>query len=71
MFKDTQPFSGLSVDDIDKAVDELTDKGVKFEHYGDVTDEKRITCGITGNRGPDITWFKDPAGNTLTVLHEA
>jgi len=51
------------VDDIDAAVDELTARGVAFEHY-EVTDEK----GIMRDRGPAIAWFKDPAGNILAVL---
>jgi hypothetical protein len=49
----------------ESAVDELTERGVKFEHY-DFVDEKRI------NRqgGPLIAWFKDPAGNILSVIQE-
>ncbi|MDQ3784901.1 MAG: VOC family protein [Actinomycetota bacterium] len=54
------------VDDIDKAVDELKSRGVEFEQYeGEIgTDEK----GIARNAGPAIAWFKDPAGNILSVL---
>lgn len=54
------------VDDVEKAVDELTKRGVRFEHYdGEIkTDEK----GIFRNEGPKIAWFKDPAGNILSVL---
>ena len=58
------------VDYIDKSVEELTEKSVKFDHNGYVTDEKRIARSISGNRGPDIAWSKDPAGNILTLLHE-
>ncbi len=60
------------VDDIDEAVDELVQKGVKFEHYtGDIaTDEKGVLRGLSANMGPDIAWFKDPAGNVLSVLQE-
>jgi predicted enzyme related to lactoylglutathione lyase len=54
------------VDDIDAAVDELTVRGVVFERYDDVTDEK----GIMRGRGPAIAWFKDPAGNILAVLEQ-
>jgi catechol 2,3-dioxygenase-like lactoylglutathione lyase family enzyme len=55
------------VDDIDKAVDELSARGVSFERYdGFEQDEK----GIARNAGPDIAWFKDPAGNVLSVLKE-
>lgn len=58
------------VDDIDKAVDELKSKGVAFEQYENMTDEKGIARGIAAQRGPDIAWFKDPAGNILSVLKE-
>ncbi|MBS1689829.1 MAG: VOC family protein [Bacteroidetes bacterium] len=55
------------VDDVEKTVDELTAKGVKFEKYtGNIqTDAKGI---VRGNGGPTISWFKDPAGNILSVL---
>ncbi|MFY9622427.1 MAG: VOC family protein [Pyrinomonadaceae bacterium] len=54
------------VDDIDAAVDELKKSGVTFEQYeGEIkTDEK----GIHRNGGPTIAWFKDPAGNILSVI---
>ena len=60
------------VDDIDSAVDALTERGVQFEHYdnGAKTDEKGIARGRAQNMGPDIAWFKDPAGNFLAVLQE-
>jgi predicted enzyme related to lactoylglutathione lyase len=57
------------VDDIEQAVDGLSKRGVRFEHYnqGDLkTDEK----GIARGAGPTIAWFKDPAGNILSVLQE-
>jgi catechol 2,3-dioxygenase-like lactoylglutathione lyase family enzyme len=57
------------VHDIDEAVDELVQKGIVFEQYEDLgTDEKGIARGIAAHRGPDIAWFKDPAGNILSVL---
>jgi predicted enzyme related to lactoylglutathione lyase len=58
----------FQVDDVEKEVDELTKRGVKFEHYeGSLkTDEK----GIFHGGGPKIAWFKDPAGNTLSVLEK-
>lgn len=60
------------VDDIDKTVDELVKRGVKFEHYkGDIeTDEKGIHRGITLGKGPNVAWFQDPAGNILSVVEE-
>ena len=55
------------VDDIDKAVDELAARGVRFERYdGFEQDEK----GVARGGGPFIAWFKDPAGNVLSVLQE-
>lgn len=59
------------VDDIDKAVDDLVAKGVTFERYEGFPfdqDEKGIARGKAAGMGPDIAWFKDPAGNTLAVL---
>jgi catechol 2,3-dioxygenase-like lactoylglutathione lyase family enzyme len=53
------------VDDVEAAVDELSARGVQFEKYdGFGQDEK----GIARGNGPDIAWFKDPAGNILAVL---
>lgn len=57
------------VDNVEKAVDELTKRGVRFEIYNEAdlkTDEK----GIFRGAGPKIAWFKDPAGNILSVLEE-
>ena len=55
------------VDDIAKAVDALIEKGIVFEQYGG--DIKTDAKGISRNNGgPDIAWFKDPAGNILSVL---
>jgi catechol 2,3-dioxygenase-like lactoylglutathione lyase family enzyme len=60
------------VENIDEAVEELTNLGVKFEHYdGEMgTDEKGIARGLSKNVGPDIAWFKDPAGNFLSVIQD-
>jgi catechol 2,3-dioxygenase-like lactoylglutathione lyase family enzyme len=66
----TYTILNFPVADIDKAVDELTAKGVVFERYAGITDEKGVARGIDTGRGPDIAWFKDPAGNVLSVLHE-
>ena len=57
------------VPDLEKAVDELIAKGVVFEHYDNEymkTDAKGIVRG--NGQGPDIAWFKDPAGNILSVI---
>ena len=66
----TYTMLNFRVDDIEEAVSELKGKGVVFENYKGVTDEKGIARGIAHNRGPDIAWFKDPAGNILSVLKE-
>jgi len=58
------------VDDIQTAVGELENLGVKLEHY-DLPDIKTDERGIfRGHPGPQIAWFKDPAGNILSVLVE-
>ena len=58
------------VDNIDQAVDELTKRGVRFEHYeGDIQTDAKGISRANGN-GPSIAWFKDPAGNILSVLEE-
>ncbi len=62
------------VDNIDQTVSELKGKGVTFEHYdlgnGAKSDDKGIMRGLAAKMGPDIAWFKDPAGNILSVLQE-
>jgi predicted enzyme related to lactoylglutathione lyase len=59
------------VEDIDAVVDELVAKGVTMERYdGMGQDDKGIARGKESNQGPDIVWFKDPAGNILSVLSE-
>lgn len=64
------PFTVLNfpVENIDAAVDALIEKGVTFEQYGGdiATDEK----GVHRNGGPLIAWFRDPAGNILSLIEE-
>jgi predicted enzyme related to lactoylglutathione lyase len=63
----TYTILNFPVDDIDKAVDELAARGVRFERYdGFEQDEK----GISRGEGPYIAWFTDPAGTVLSVLQE-
>jgi catechol 2,3-dioxygenase-like lactoylglutathione lyase family enzyme len=57
------------VQDVDLAVDELTKRGVRFEKY-DLPDLKTDEKGIMRGNGPTIAWFKDPAGNILSVIEE-
>jgi catechol 2,3-dioxygenase-like lactoylglutathione lyase family enzyme len=56
----------FQVNNIDAVVDDLKQRGVNFEHYeGEIkTDAK----GIHRDNGPTIAWFKDPAGNILSVV---
>jgi catechol 2,3-dioxygenase-like lactoylglutathione lyase family enzyme len=62
----------LVVANIDIAVDELTAQGMTIERYPEMSyqDEKGIARGKSTNMGPDIAWFKDPAGNILSVLQD-
>jgi hypothetical protein len=70
MFDHAKPFSGFSVDDLDRAVDALAKRGVRFEVYKD-GDLKTDAKGVHRERGPKIAWFKDPAGNYLSVLERS
>jgi catechol 2,3-dioxygenase-like lactoylglutathione lyase family enzyme len=63
----TYTILNFPVDDIDKAVDELTARGVRFESYEGLEQDEK---GIARGEGPYIAWFKDPAGNVLSVLQE-
>jgi catechol 2,3-dioxygenase-like lactoylglutathione lyase family enzyme len=57
----------FEVDEIDRAVDGLAERGVSFERYeGFEQDEK----GIFRGEGPLIAWFQDPSGNVLSVIQE-
>ncbi len=61
----TYTILNFPVDDIDRAVDELVAHGVSLERYDGFEQDER---GIARGEGPDIAWFKDPAGNILSVL---
>jgi catechol 2,3-dioxygenase-like lactoylglutathione lyase family enzyme len=74
--QDHQPASftilNFVVKNIDEAVDELNARGVSFERYqGIPQDEKGILRGLSQNMGQDIAWFRDPAGNILSVLQDS
>jgi predicted enzyme related to lactoylglutathione lyase len=59
----------FAVEDVEAAVDQLNGRGVQTKIYNDPdlpTDDK----GIMRGNGPDIAWFKDPAGNVLAVLKQ-
>ena len=57
------------VADVDAAVEELNERGVQTKIYGDdefPSDSRGIVRG--NGQGPDIAWFRDPAGNVLAVM---
>ncbi|MDQ4035038.1 MAG: VOC family protein [Chloroflexota bacterium] len=56
----------FEVEDIDAAVERLTAAGVTLEHYGEGSGQDER--GIARGWGPPIAWFKDPAGNILSVI---
>lgn len=53
------------VDDVEAAVDELTARGVTFQHYDGMPQDAK---GIMRDHGPTIAWFTDPAGNVLSLI---
>lgn len=63
------------VEDINEAHDALQEKGVAFERYnlgnGAEQDEMDILRGLAAKMGPDIAWFKDPAGNILAIVQDS
>jgi catechol 2,3-dioxygenase-like lactoylglutathione lyase family enzyme len=63
----TYTILNFPVDDIDNAVDQLAARGVRFERYDGLEQDE---SGIVRGGGPYIAWFKDPAGNVLSVLQE-
>lgn len=67
----TYTILNFPIDSIDTAVEALIEAGVVFERYDNLPspqDELGILRGKSVNQGPDIAWFKDPAGNILSVL---
>jgi catechol 2,3-dioxygenase-like lactoylglutathione lyase family enzyme len=63
----TYTILNFPVDDIDRAVDELSARGVRFKRYEGFEQDER---GVFRDEGPYIAWFEDPAGNILSVLQE-
>ncbi|MFN0277524.1 MAG: VOC family protein [Pyrinomonadaceae bacterium] len=62
----------LQVDDIETAVQDLSDRGLEFESYDEPmkTDENGIYWGKEVDTGPNIAWFTDPAGNILSIIED-
>jgi catechol 2,3-dioxygenase-like lactoylglutathione lyase family enzyme len=65
----TYTILNFQVGDVEAAVDELGSRGVQFERYDDFEQDEKGIARTPGG-GPDIAWFKDPAGNILSVLSE-
>jgi catechol 2,3-dioxygenase-like lactoylglutathione lyase family enzyme len=61
----TYTILNFPVDDVEAAVDALAARGVAFERYDGMEQDEK---GIARGPGPEIAWFKDPAGNILAVL---
>ena len=60
----------IPVENIDEAVDHLVKKGIQFERYeGEIATDDKGICRSDG-KGPDIAWFKDQAGNIISILME-
>lgn len=63
----TYTILNFPVDDIDKAVNELAERGVHFMRYDGIPMDDN---GVFRGGGPLIAWFTDPAGNVLSVLQQ-
>jgi len=61
----TYTILNFPVDDIDAAVDALAERGVELERYDEFEQDEK---GIMRDQGPPIAWFRDPAGNVLSVI---
>lgn len=64
----TYTILNFPVENIDETVQALKEKGIVLESYPEMTDEDGIARSKEAGQGPDIAWFKDPAGNFLSVL---
>jgi predicted enzyme related to lactoylglutathione lyase len=64
----TYTILNFQVDDVDATVRQLASRGVEFERYDGFDQDEQ---GISRGEGPPIAWFKDPAGNILSVLEES
>ncbi len=63
----TYTILNFEVDDVDAAVDGLRERGIEMERYESFEQDEK---GIARGPGPSIAWFKDPAGNILSVLQQ-
>ncbi len=63
----TYTILNFPVADVDTAVDGLVERGIEMERYDSFDQDEK---GIARSEGPNIAWFKDPAGNILSVLED-
>lgn len=63
----TYTILNFPVDDIERTVDDLSERGVQFARYDGMDQDER---GINRGGGPPIAWFTDPAGNVLSVIEQ-
>ena len=66
----TYTILNFPVADIEATVDDLTARGVRFERYDEFEQDEKGIARASGNGGPDIAWFTDPAGNILSVIED-
>jgi catechol 2,3-dioxygenase-like lactoylglutathione lyase family enzyme len=62
----TYTILNFPVEDVEGTVDALAGRGVRFDQYEGIEQDEK---GINRGQGPLIAWFRDPAGNILSV-HE-
>ena len=65
----TYTILNFPVEDVEATVDALAQRGVRFERY-EGTDTETDGQGVFRGGGPLIAWFKDPAGNVLSVIEQ-
>jgi catechol 2,3-dioxygenase-like lactoylglutathione lyase family enzyme len=63
----TYTILNFPVDDVEGTVDALTARGVRFEQYDGIEQDDK---GINRGEGPLIAWFRDPAGNILSIIEQ-
>ena len=63
----TYTILNFPVDDVEGTVDALTERGVRFEQYDGIEQDDK---GINRGQGPLIAWFRDPAGNILSIIEQ-
>ena len=63
----TYTILNFPVDNVEGTVDALIERGVRFEQYDGIEQDDK---GINRGEGPLIAWFRDPAGNILSIIEQ-